>query len=105
MSRPAAIASDLFSLRAQSLLTGLGPVVARSRLSGLLIGIELAAARPYWLGQDVAIVASDSPGDAYAEALEDLSIVRVAVNQEIAEFDSPVAPGDEVALFPPMTGG
>jgi molybdopterin synthase sulfur carrier subunit len=43
--------------------------------------------------------------DAYAEALEDLSIVRVAVNQEIAEFDSPVAPGDEVALFPPMTGG
>ncbi len=44
-------------------------------------------------------------GDAYAEALEDLSIVRVAVNQEIAEFDSPVAFGDEVALFPPMTGG
>jgi molybdopterin synthase sulfur carrier subunit len=44
-------------------------------------------------------------GDAYAEALEDLSIVRVAVNQEIAEFDSPVAIGDEVALFPPMTGG
>ena len=69
MSRPAAIASDLFSLRAQSLLTGLAPVVARSRLSGLLIGIELAAARPYWLGQDVAIIASDSPGDAYAEAL------------------------------------
>ncbi len=44
-------------------------------------------------------------GDGYAEALQDLSMVRVAVNQEIAEFDAAVQTGDEVALFPPMTGG
>lgn len=44
-----------------------------------------------------------SPG--HAEALKDLAIVRVAVNQEFARADHPVKPGDEVALFPPVTGG
>ena len=44
-------------------------------------------------------------GPGYAEALTDLQIVRVAVNQKYADPDHPVAPGDEVALFPPVTGG
>jgi molybdopterin converting factor subunit 1 len=44
-------------------------------------------------------------GPGHAAALDDLSAVRVAVNQEFADWDHPVAPGDEVALFPPITGG
>ncbi len=44
-------------------------------------------------------------GPGYAEALADLDAVRVAVNQEYARPDDPVGPGDEVALFPPVTGG
>jgi len=43
--------------------------------------------------------------DAYAEALMNRDTLRVAVNQELCEFDAPVGAGDEVALFPPMTGG
>lgn len=43
--------------------------------------------------------------DAYAEALRNRETLRVAVNQELCEFDSPVGGDDEVALFPPMTGG
>ena len=46
-----------------------------------------------------------SRGDGYAQALEDLSVIRVAVNQEFAAPDHAVADGDEVALFPPVTGG
>jgi 2-dehydro-3-deoxygalactonokinase len=69
MSRPSAVAGDLFSLRAEALLQGLDPVKARARLSGLLIGIELAAARPYWLGQDVAIVGAGNLSEAYGAAL------------------------------------
>ncbi len=46
-----------------------------------------------------------SRGDGYADALADLSLVRVAVNQEYVALDHPVAPGDEIALFPPVTGG
>jgi molybdopterin synthase sulfur carrier subunit len=44
-------------------------------------------------------------GPGYAEALKDLSVVRVAVNQEYVAPDHAVRPGDEVALFPPVTGG
>jgi 2-dehydro-3-deoxygalactonokinase len=70
LSRPEALAGDFFSLRAESLLHGLDPVVARSRLSGLLIGAELAAARPYWLGRDIVIVGESGIAKAYHAALD-----------------------------------
>ena len=45
-------------------------------------------------------------GDARrAEAFSERKAVRAAVNREFAEPDTPVAPGDEVAFFPPVTGG
>lgn len=44
-------------------------------------------------------------GAGYAEALARPDLVRVAVNQEFAARDAPVASNDEVALFPPVTGG
>ena len=40
-----------------------------------------------------------------ADAFTDLSLIRVAVNQDYVELDHPVAVGDEVAFFPPVTGG
>jgi molybdopterin synthase sulfur carrier subunit len=46
-----------------------------------------------------------SRGDGYAEALRDLSVVRVAVNHHYVGLGHPVAEGDEVAIFPPVTGG
>jgi molybdopterin synthase sulfur carrier subunit len=44
-------------------------------------------------------------GPQFAEALKNQKLVRVAVNQEYVGYDHPLAPGDEVALFPPVTGG
>lgn len=44
-------------------------------------------------------------GGGPANALADLRMVRVAVNQEHVGLDHPVHPGDEVAFFPPVTGG
>lgn len=69
LSRPERIAARLFSLRAEGLIGGLEPAVARARLSGLLIGIELAASRPYWLGQAVTIIGAEGISTAYARAL------------------------------------
>ncbi|HEX9790472.1 MAG TPA: molybdopterin converting factor subunit 1 [Kiloniellales bacterium] len=51
----------------------------------------------------LAWLATRGPG--HAAALADLSALRVAVNQEYAKPGDPVRPGDEVALFPPVTGG
>jgi molybdopterin synthase sulfur carrier subunit len=44
-------------------------------------------------------------GPGYAAALAQAGVVKVAVNQEFAGLSQPLAPGDEVALFPPVTGG
>jgi len=44
-------------------------------------------------------------GPGYATALADLSTVRVAVNHEYVGFDHRLQKSDEVALFPPVTGG
>jgi sulfur-carrier protein len=46
-----------------------------------------------------------SRGGGHAEALRDLSVVRVAVNQDYVAGEHPVREGDEVAIFPPVTGG
>lgn len=41
----------------------------------------------------------------YGEAFADPSLIRAAVNQEHVEMAHPVRDGDEVAFFPPVTGG
>lgn len=43
--------------------------------------------------------------DRYAAAFADLSALRVAVDQELSDFDASLAGVREVAFFPPMTGG
>ena len=44
-------------------------------------------------------------GDRHAAAFEDVSALKVAVNQKVVDFDAPLAGATEVAFFPPMTGG
>ena len=60
--------------------------------------------------EDVTTVAGLSEwlrgcGEPYATALGNARRVRAAVNQEMAEPDDAVKAGDEVAFFPPVTGG
>lgn len=69
ISKPERIAARLFSLRAEDLLNGLSKSTARARLSGMLIGAELAASRPYWLGQNIAIIGADKTAEIYRSAL------------------------------------
>jgi 2-dehydro-3-deoxygalactonokinase len=69
---PAGVSAWLFSLRAEALLADLAPHTARARLSGYLIGLELAAARPYWDGQPVAIIGATQLGRHYAQGLQQL---------------------------------
>jgi molybdopterin synthase sulfur carrier subunit len=44
-------------------------------------------------------------GGAWSSELAPGRAVRVAVNHAVAQADTPVQAGDEVALFPPVTGG
>jgi sulfur-carrier protein len=59
-------------------------------------GIHTVAALRAWLA---------ARGGAWAAELAPGRAVRIAVNHDLAEADTPVRAGDEVALFPPVTGG
>ena len=59
-------------------------------------GVGTAAQLRAWLAARGGVWAAElAPGRA----------VRIAVNHDIAQPDTPVRPGDEVALLPPVTGG
>jgi molybdopterin synthase sulfur carrier subunit len=49
-----------------------------------------------WLGRQSA---------AHAAALDEARGLRTALNQSLCMADEPLADGDEVAFFPPVTGG
>jgi molybdopterin synthase sulfur carrier subunit len=44
-------------------------------------------------------------GGAWAQALAESKTLRAAVNQEVASADTAISDGDEIAFFPPVTGG
>lgn len=43
--------------------------------------------------------------ERYAAAFADISALKVALDQDLADFDAPLEGVQEVAFFPPMTGG
>ena len=69
LQSPDKIAARLFSLRAEFLLHAMTQSQARARLSGLLIGIELAGSKPYWLGQRIILVGAPALAANYTRAL------------------------------------
>ena len=46
-----------------------------------------------------------SRGGPYEKALADRNLVRIAVNQDMVPATARIKAGDEVAFFPPVTGG
>ncbi|MAZ01827.1 MAG: molybdopterin converting factor subunit 1 [Sneathiella sp.] len=46
-----------------------------------------------------------SRGPAFAEVFSDLEVVRIAVNQEYIVGNTALNENDEIAFFPPVTGG
>ena len=86
-STPGSLSSKLFSIRADSLLHHQAGATARARLSGYLIGAELAAAEPFWLGHEtIALVGTGSLTELYAAAL-------LARGREVKAY-----PGDRLTL-------
>ena len=43
--------------------------------------------------------------ESHKAVFSDLSLIRVAVNQEYVDLDNVITKGDEIAFFPPVTGG
>ena len=82
LNDPAAAYGALFGLRAGALLNDLAPATAASRLSGLLIGWELAATRDLWAGRTVALIGSRVLSPLYARALATRGIAATVHDAE-----------------------
>ncbi|WP_199553710.1 molybdopterin converting factor subunit 1 [Sandaracinobacteroides hominis] len=68
------------------------------------LGEEVVDAEtPVPLGALLGQLQTLSPG--HKQALADRTRLRAAINQNFAGWDTPVNAGDEVAIFPPVTGG
>ena len=87
MSDNKLLATKLFSLRGEYILNNLAEVVARNRLSGYLIGLELSGSRPYWLGEKVYILGEDAISVAYEVALRAQGIFVERYHEKNASLD------------------
>jgi 2-dehydro-3-deoxygalactonokinase len=81
-SNPALISSKFFSLRAIDLLENTSTKFLKSKLSGYLIGSELAGAKSYWLGQNIVMIGNDDLCTLYEKALKKLGLNTTIENAE-----------------------
>ena len=85
VEQPALATSQLFSVRAGSLIAGLSPEDARARLSGTLIGLEIAGALALAAdGTPVALVVSGGLGALYGAALSAAGLAPTVIDADTA---------------------
>jgi sulfur-carrier protein len=70
--------------------------IAEEAIDTLPAGIDTPAALAHWLAQR---------GEGYAAAFADLSRLRCAVDQRMTAMDAELGCPQEIAFFPPVTGG
>lgn len=69
-----------------------------------LVGTDSLTLEPAFDNVETLRAHLAAQSDRWALALEQGKLLA-AVNQTLVEFSYPIAPGDEVAFFPPVTGG
>lgn len=85
VEKPALATSQLFSVRSGALIAGLSPEDAKARLSGTLIGLEIAGALSQAAeGTPVALVVSGGLGALYGEALAAAGLSPIVIDADTA---------------------
>ncbi|AXI49325.1 2-keto-3-deoxy-galactonokinase (plasmid) [Sulfitobacter sp. SK012] len=79
---PTSVPRLLFAIRAEMLIGEQSAAEARARLSGLLIGQELVATRPYWDQENVTLIGAPKLCDLYLQAFEQIGIAGRAMDSE-----------------------
>ena len=86
LSRPERLASGLFSLFAAAQMNGHPSGTENAQLYALLIGAELAASKPFWLGQRIAVLTGSPLAELYMQALTVQSAFPEACDQTAAKL-------------------
>lgn len=84
ISKPEAVAARIGALEAGHRLGTVPDQTIRDEVWGLFLGLELAAARPYWLGQRVALIGSGDRMAAYRTAMQVQGVLLEEADEEEA---------------------
>lgn len=60
---------------------------------------------PRWTSVADLVADLKTKSDGHAKALADMTLIRIAINYDYVDIDHKLSDGDEVAFFPPVTGG
>ncbi len=82
LSRPELASARLAQAKAALILGQSTKAEAAGQIWGAFLGAELAAARPYWLGQNIALIGEDEISSAYSEVLRDQGLPVEMVQAE-----------------------
>ena len=69
LSKPERLAAKLASARAEARLQDQEGSNVQAQTWGALLGAELSATRPYWLGQEVVVLGDGGMAQGYQDAL------------------------------------
>ena len=55
--------------------------------------------------EEFLLIMSKQTGGEWINLFEDKMLFKVAINQDLSSWKDPIFEGDELAIFPPITGG
>ena len=55
--------------------------------------------------EEFLLIMSKQTGGEWINLFEDKKLYKVAINQDLSSWKDPIHTGDELAIFPPITGG
>ena len=55
--------------------------------------------------EEFLLIMSKQIGGEWIKLFEDKILYKVAINQDLSSWKDPIFEGDELAIFPPITGG
>lgn len=87
MSHPERIGQKIGSISAQVAVNAVTEAETREGILGAFLGLELASMRPYWLGQQVALIAGDDDRAAYEAAMKAQAIMLLSGDEEETLLD------------------
>jgi sulfur-carrier protein len=66
---------------------------------------EIILTREVGTAEEFLLAMSKQSGGEWINLFENKKMYKVAINQELSSWKDPIHAGDELAIFPPITGG
>ena len=66
---------------------------------------EITLSKQVWSAEEFLLDMSKQSGGEWVSLFENKNMYKLAINQELCSWKDPIHEGDELAIFPPITGG